>query len=393
MLGKRTLTGLIVGALSVVVIACGGEATSGGGGSTEPSTGATTAAATASGPADPASCQGKTLSFLGLAGEEGEQELKDWRAERDLKLKVTSSADWGQLIGALRAGQPYDLASIPYREAQRMIKAGIFQPIAVERLTNWDDLFPAFNETPLIRGEDGAVYGVPIAWGDSPYIYVPDRVDDPPSSIKDLMDPAWKGRFVMLDDPGFVFYLLAEANGFDEAPLLTQEQLDTVAEQAKQIVANAAAFSTSYQDETDRLVAGDVDLAIDGWEAMITWAKGKGTTVEAGFFEEKASGGWWDGLAIPSTVEDAECALAYIDAVIAPDPQAKLATNLVSGATNREAVALLPAKMEGLYDYSTMETPEAAREFAPINPPEDTEPGIMNSQDWSKAWKEVKASK
>ncbi len=391
MTGKRLLTAMLLAAAPLVMAACGGEASTPGGGGGGASAPATTAAVTT--PADPAKCQGATLAFLGLAGEEGDKELKAWRKEHGLTLKVTSSADWGQLIGALRAGQPYDLASIPYRESQRMIRAGIFQPIAVERLTNWKDLYPAFNESPLLRGEDGKVYGVPIAWGDSPFIYVPARVPDPPKSVKDLMDPSWKGRFVMIDDPGFVFYLLAKANGFDKAPLLTEDQLQTVADQAKQVVANAAAFSSSYQDETDRLVAGDVDLAFDGWEAMITWAKEKGTDVKAGFFQEKATGGWWDGLAIPSGVQDPECALAYIDAVIAASTQAKLATNLVSGATNRKAVPLLPSSMKGLYDYAPMESADAATQFSPINPPEKTPAGIMNSRDWSDAWKEVKASK
>ena len=72
-----------------------------------------------------------------------------------------------------------------------MISAKIFQPIPTERLTNWKSLYPAFSESPLLRGDDGKVYGVPIAWGDSPYAYVPSRVDNPPTSILDLAKPEW----------------------------------------------------------------------------------------------------------------------------------------------------------------------------------------------------------
>lgn len=372
---------------AVAVSACGGSPTD--------NTSETSAAATseAKGPVSPSACNEKTLAFIGLAGEEGDKELKSWRKDNGLTLKITNNADWGQIIGALKTGQPYDLATIPYKEAQRMIAAKIFQPIPTDRLTNWEKLFPAFKDSELLRGPDGEVYGVPIAWGDSPYAYVPSRVSDPPESILDLAKPEWKGRFVMIDDPSFSFYLIGKALGYDKSPLLTPEELDDVAEKAKGIVRNAAAFSTSYQDETDRMVAGDVDLAVDGWEAMITFAKEKGGTVDVGFFREKPTGGWWDGLAIPAGVEDPECSLAYIDAVLAADAQAKIATTLVSGVVNSEAVAQLPESMTDLYDYGPVESGDTADQFSASSAPEKAPAGFTSNQDWSDAWKEVKASR
>ena len=371
---------------AAIVVGCGGSAAPES--NESPATKQTSAE-----PVSQSACKGKELAFIGLAGEEGDKELKAWRDEVGLELKITNNADWGQIIGALKTGQPYDLATIPYREAQRMIAANIFQPIPTERLTNWKNLYPAFGESPLLRGEDGKVYGVPIAWGDSPYAYVPSRVPDPPTSILDLTKPEWKDRFVMMDDPAFSFYLIAKAKGFDKAPLLTPEELDQVKQEAAGVVANAAAFSNSYQDETDRLVAGDVDLAVDGWEAMINFAKEKGGTVDVGFFEEKRAGGWWDGLAIPRGVEDPECALAYIDAVLSAEAQAKLATTLVSGVVNREAVSALPKSMEGLYDYGPMDSPDTAEQFSATSPPESAPEGYTSNQDWEDAWKEVKAKK
>lgn len=400
------LLGLILAlALAVIAGACGGgessaegepaatsaattsAATSATAETTAPATTETTEAASA---VDPSACDGAELTFIGLAGEEGEKELADWRSERDASIKVTNIAEWGQLIGALKVGQEYDLATIPYREAQRMIELGIFQPIDTSRLANWPQLFPGFSESSLIRGEDGQIYGVPIAWGDSPFIYAPERVPDPPTSVLDFLEPELKGRFVMFDDPTFPFYLLAIANGFTEAPLITPEQLDVVKEQAKQLVANAAAFATSYQDETDRLVAGDVDIAFDGWEAMITWAQEKGVELDYGFYEERAGGAWWDGLAIPTSATNPECALAYIDAMLAPDAQAKIAETLISGTVNADAVDVLPAAMQDLYDYSAVAEPSDTQ-FKSISPPEKPPAGYASHQDWLDAWQEVKA--
>lgn len=344
----------------------------------------------ASGPADPASCQDVTLSFIGLEGEEGQVELESWRAEHGVQLDSSWPGDWTQMISAITVGQSYDLATIPYHQAQRMIAAEIVQPIDTSRLANWDSLVPGLREAGSLRGPDGQVYGVPLIWGDGPFVFAPERVaeDEIPNGIKDLLEPEWKGRFVLNDSPDLPFYLLGLANGFD-APNLSAEELETVAAQSKMLVANAAAFTPSYEDATERLVSGDVDLALGGWEAMLTWAAEDGVTLDYGFFDE-GTFGWWDGMAIPSTAENVDCAYAYIDALISPEVNAELATNLVSGAVNVDAIDLVSGDAQ-IYDYDLVrnELPDGA--FESVTPPENPEEGIASYQDWVDAWQQVKA--
>jgi len=126
---------------------------------------------------------------------------------------------------------------------------------------------------------------------------------------------------------------------------------------------------------------------------METFGKEKGGTLKVGFFREKPSGGWWDGLAIPANVKDPECALAYVNAVISAPAQAKIATSLVSGVVNQDAVAGLPASMRGLYDYGPVQSGDTASQFSASSPPAQAPSGYTSSDDWSQAWKEVKASK
>lgn len=374
--------------LTLLAAACGD---SGGESSTDGSTGSTDGSTAASSGefASPASCDGATLSFIGLEGEEGEAELADWRSENGVELDASWPGDWAQVISAIRVGQPYDLATIPYHQAQRMIAAEIVQPIDTSRLENWDSLVAGLREAETLRGPDGEVYGVPIAWGDGPFVYNPETVDEPPATITDLLEPEWEGRYVLNDSPDLPFYLLALANGFEDAPNLTPEELEIVAEQSVELVENAAAFSPSYEDSTDRLVSGDVDLALGGWEAMLTWAEEDGVTLDYEFFDE-GSFGWWDGMAIPTTAEDVDCAYAYIDALIAPEANAALATTLVSGAVNGESIDLVGEEAQ-IYDYSLVQGELADNAFASVTPPEEPEEGVASYQDWLDAWQEVKA--
>lgn len=370
---KRWLLAAAVSSASLVLTACG----------------STDDTSESQGPVKENACENATINFIGLEGEEGKVELEDWREERGTKLVSSWPGDWAQLIAAIKVGQPFELSTIPYHWAQRMIAAEVVQPIDTSRLTNWDKVASGLAESPSLRGEDGEIYGVPIAWGDAPYIYAPDRVSNPPKSITDLLDPSWKGRFVLFDAPDSPFYLLAKAHGFDESPLLTQEQLDVVVADAAKLVDNAAAFQSNYQDANDRLINKDVDLAVGGWEAQVAWAEEKGVTLDFGFFDEGRHG-WWDGLAIPSTSENVDCAYEYIDQMISTEVQAELATNLVSGAVNTDAFDLVEGDAQS-YDYSVVTGGANSDDFASSTPPEEVADGYMNYQDWLDAWQKIKS--
>ena len=339
--------------------------------------------------ADPEVCRGVTLNFIGLAGEEGDKELASFRANLGMKLQVSNIGDWGQIIGSIKVGQHFDLVSMSNASAQRMIAAGVVQPLDTSKLGNWNDVVSGLRNSSLIRGAGDKVYGAPIAWGDGPIVYDVKRVPVPPTTITDLLKPAWKGRFTMWDDYSIPFYTLAQSLGFDKVPLLTMDQLKQVEQLAKKLVKNAGAFQTSYQDASDRMVAGDIDLSIGGWEAMTGWAKAKGGSLAYSFIKEGNGGGWFDNLSIPSTSEHPACALAYIDAMISAKTQAAVATDLVSGATNSKAKSLIKADVN-IYDYKLVESATPGIEFVTWVPSDPVPAGYASVADWQKAWARVK---
>ncbi len=177
-------SGAIAAALTLTTVLAGCSA--GGGGGDTP---------TGSGPIDPTACDGVTLSFIGLDGEQGDQELADWRKEHDMTLQTTSTTDMSQLIAAIKSGQQFDLATMTKDDAQRMIEGGIFQALPTDRLENWADMVPGMAENSNIRDTAGTVFGAPIAWGDGPFVYRPDKADivDDRLSILDLTKPEYAG--------------------------------------------------------------------------------------------------------------------------------------------------------------------------------------------------------
>ena len=354
----------------------------------------TTTVVGASGAVNPASCKGVTLRFLGLAGEDGKAVTKAFQAKYHMKISETNVADWPTAISAIKVGQPYDLMTVPMWYAQRMIAAGVVRPLATSKLTEWKNIFPGLAKNSLILGKSGTVYGAPIAWGDGPFVYNPKLVSNPPTSLLELLKPQWKKKYVMFNSNA-VFDMLALEDGYKNAPLLTKAQFAVVTKQATTLVKNAQAFTTSYQDGTDRLVSGDAAIDISGWEAMVNFAAAKGTTLKYGFYKADLSG-WFDNLGIPTTATHADCALAYINYILQPKTEAALATSLVSGTSNSQAVSLV-GKSDRIYNYSTIEhivTPQQdLLQFPNPTPPNTTPSGIMNFQAWNNAWQNITAGR
>jgi spermidine/putrescine transport system substrate-binding protein len=334
------------------------------------------------------SFNGVTLDFIGLDGEDGQVELEQWRQEQGVTLAKTPFSSWDETFAKLKT-DVFDVALVANPYVSQWGKAGVLTPLDLSRLSNWNDVFPALKDADFLRDEAGNVYAVPIAWGDGPYVYAPDRVATPPKSITELLDPAWKGRITTFDDPILPFHMLAVAKGYP-SPNLTKEQLADVKEDAKKLVANLRTFTGGYQDATDLLVRGEVDLAIGGWEAMVNWAKEKDATLDFGFFDEVHGGGWADSLAIPTNAQDVDAAYAYIDQMIAPEVNAQVATNLISGTVNAKSKDLVdPSAM--IYDYSIVEDPSSPIRFEAWTPPLEAEGDIATKQDWDDAWQEIRA--
>jgi len=354
----------------------------------------TTSAVGASGSVNPASCKGVTLRFIGLAGEDGKAVTKAFQAKYHMKISETNVADWPTAISAIKVGQPYDLMTVPMWYAQRMIAARVVRPLDTSKLTEWSNLFPGLAKNSLILGKSGTVYGAPIAWGDGPFVYNPKLVSNPPTSLLELLKPQWKNKYVLFNSDA-VMDMLALEDGYKSAPLLTKAQFAVVTKQATTLVKNAQAFTTSYQDGTDRLVSGDAAIDVTGWEAMVNFAKAKGTALKYGFYKTD-QGGWFDNLGIPVTATHADCALAYINYILQSKNEAALATSLVSGTSNREAVSSV-GKSDRIYNYSAIEhivTPQQdLAQFPDPAPPNSVPSGMMNFQDWSNAWQDITAGR
>jgi spermidine/putrescine-binding protein len=377
---------------------------------------------------------GTTLDVLALQGEDGSRQTGDWQAASGVTVDSSSfsPAQWSQVFDAL-SQNAYDVVTVANQYVGPWAAKGALMPLDVCRLSHWSTLFPALREADFIRVAAGDIVAVPIIWGDAPFIYAPDRVKKPPTSISDLLNGSWRRRLGSWDDPVSLFHMLAVARGFP-SPRLSSKQLAKVKTDARKLVSNLAGIANSYDDVINQLGSGGVDLFIGGSEDMIDAAAAAGTTLAFGFFDESHGGGWSHAMAIPANAEDVDAAYAYIDAVIDAVANAALATDLYAATVDRAALPLLGEDAPP-FDYSLVDTaatpagptasartsgdcpdatpgastsPGASEEpgtagppehanarpmrFDDWNPPAQAEGKVVGLAEWLKAWQEVKGS-
>jgi spermidine/putrescine-binding protein len=361
--GRSTLaTGLAFGGFSALLAACAGDGIS-----------------------------GVTLDYMGLEGEDAIGEAEAWRTENDVELQSRYVAGVDEVIALLSAGTIADIATSGNADVKRLAQAGLITPIDTGRLENWDDLAAKLRDGDFIRHE-GDVYAVPFAWGDEPYIFVPERLprDEIPNSVLGMQDPKWNGRIITLDSIWLLFGLVSRELYPDRPTDLSLDEFARVVDETRPIVDNMVAIAGGYGDATDYLVRGEADISLNGWEAQLTFAADKGVTVDFGFFDTSTLV-WCDSYVLPESAEDVDTAYAYMDEVISPETNAVLATNLISGAANTEAADLVPADIKALFDYTAVTDLNDPRDVTNWLPPAEPAQGRAGQQDWTDAWLEMKA--
>src|SRR4029077_4877874 len=137
---------------------------------------APTAAATAAASVD---VTGATINFIGLDGEDAAKVdlAKKWRDDRKIQLTSKYIGSDDEVFAAIKAGQVYDIAMTFNPYMQRFAAAKVITPIDTGRLSNWNDMFEGLRQADFLN-VSGVPYGVPIAWGDGPYVYNPAKVTD-----------------------------------------------------------------------------------------------------------------------------------------------------------------------------------------------------------------------
>ena len=120
------------------------------------------------------------------------------------KVITTYAGSSDEMYAKIKAskGKTYDLVTASGDLTKRLYDANLVQPIDLDKVSNYKDLFPIFQK-PAYNTFDGQAYGVSIAWGPDFLIYDKSVVKTEPTAWDILYKPEYKGKISLPDYPIF----------------------------------------------------------------------------------------------------------------------------------------------------------------------------------------------
>ncbi|MFV0490633.1 MAG: PotD/PotF family extracellular solute-binding protein [Pseudorhodobacter sp.] len=230
----------------------------------------------------------------------------------------------------------YDVVLINSARSQQAAAEELLMEIDLSQVENAAALSPELREHANLV-VDGKTYGVAWVWGITALAVR--EGDAKPESYAALADPAYAGRVALFDDAVTAVAIGALLSGQDmNAP----GDLAAVTEQLKSFKPNVKLLWSSEDQWNKSFAAKETDLSVYWSGAAVRSRKNSGLPVD--FVVPKEGGiGWLDSLSIPSTSNNAEAALAFINYMIDPEFYVEWATNIGAPASaNATAMKTLP---------------------------------------------------
>jgi spermidine/putrescine transport system substrate-binding protein len=389
---KRGLLVLSVGASPSLLAACGG-----GDGD-----GAAPATATAGGAPQVPQASG-TIDYLSWEGYDIPDPMADWKKEHGVKVKPTYIGNHDDIQAKIKAGGgSYDLITYYQGYKELYTELGILTPIDTNKIPNIDNEFAVFRQPDdrnLWIEEDGTWTGVPWTWGSIGITWDDEVLPGGLESWYDLLDPKFKDRIGVINDPLGAFTLTAHILGYDPSTV-TDDQLKDIVDLASQFVKQAKSIAPSFGDMTTQLVSGEIVACYQGWAYQNYLAAQAGKKTVKTEVPKEGSFSFCDVWAIPSTTDNADTVHAWINESLEPERNARIAEFLVAAVTVEGAEKLLNAETRALYPYDDLELGDTTGERlanlferAPFyaNLPVKSDEYVTFSE-WTETWEEIKAS-
>ncbi len=298
------------GALALYLAACGGS--SGGGGGDEEAADQPTVASDAKVEAGP-------LLLANWVDYSDPANYKQFQTDQGPKVNVTSYGSNDELLAKLRAGgSKFDIVAPTGYAVKTMIDQDLALKLNKELIPNLKNVSPAFTKTEYDPGNN---YSVPKCYGITSFFWLDDKVQNPPTTLKECFDflktsEARDLRVNFLEGGTQVVALALKALGFS----LNSENEDEL-EQAKQLLLDVKPnVDTINSTFIERASAGQIDFGM-GWNGDVRRAivelEKKGTKLT--FLVPGDSTEYWvDNWVIPAQAGNPVAAHKWIDLMLDP---------------------------------------------------------------------------
>ncbi len=387
---------VITAVLAIVVAACGG------GGSPSPSAGPTPVASLGA-------TQGQKINVLAWPGyvEDGSTDPKvDWVTDFeketgcDVSYQIFGTSDEAYSLFTTNPEQ-FDVISASGDASLRLVRAGYVQPVNVDLVPNYADIFEALKDKPY-NTVDGVHYGIPHGRGSNLLMWRTDKVSPDPSSWSIMFDPAspYAGKVSIYDAPIYIadaaVYLMATKPDLKitNPYALDQAQFDAAVALLKGQKPLVGQYWTEYTKQITAFEGGDISVGTS-WQIITNLLQAEDPPVPVKVVKPtEGATGWSDTWMINSKSKNVACSYAFINHLVSPETNAAIAEWFGEAPANSKSCALTAdsghcdtfhAADDAFWkDVWYWQTPEVACVDG------RTDVKCVGFDDWIKAWTEIK---
>ncbi len=324
--------------------------------------------------------------------------MKQWLKQNHVKLHsgpyVSTHADIQAKFTTGGGKGLYNLSTYDAGYGPDYKKLGIPTPLDMKKIPNFKHVYPVFQSGSFWNRFwhfDGQTWGIPWTWGIEGINYDAAKVK-PPTSYRQLLEPQFKGKISIVDDPEAATWIGAHILGtFNIESKYTARQLKDIIALWRQFKKQARSIAPSYGDAADLFVAGEVIAVVPGWAAVNSFAAGKGLKTVKTILPKEGGASFCDSWFIPPDAKDTDAVYAWIDYTLTPLVQARGSEYLVAGTVTPAAVPLMNSATRSLYSYGSV---SKLFQAAPLPAIPLFSPGKRYTRlsDWHDAWEAFKAA-
>jgi spermidine/putrescine transport system substrate-binding protein len=289
----------------------------------------------------------QNLSYFTWSGYELKELHAAYSAKYGTEPEFSFFSDEEDALQKMRGGFNPDLAHPCYNTIGRFRDADVLQPINVDGLKNWPDVFPEFKSVNGVMA-DGKYWIVPFDWGTSSVIYRPDLAKISEQSWKVLVDPQYKGKISFLDAPDNVAAIAGLLTGAKNPMDMNDEEMGRAEEVLRKLHENVRFYWSDQAQLEQALASGEV-VAAWGWMSSVNNLKKQGIDVSY-MTPKEGIMTWVCGItrSAKSAADEAKI-LGFIDSMISPESGKYMIEEYGYGHSNAKSFELAsPEKVKVL---------------------------------------------
>jgi putative spermidine/putrescine transport system substrate-binding protein len=262
------------------------------------------------------------------------------------QVNVTLGNTSDEMFTLMQSGN-YDLVSASGDASNRLISAGSVQPINLNLIPNYADVFEGLKGKPH-NTVDGVPYGVPHGRGANLLMYNTDVVDPAPTSWGAVFDTAspYAGKVTAYDSPIYIadaaVYLMATQPdlGITNPYALDETQFQAAVDLLKQQRGIIGRYWGLYTDEIAAFQSGDSVIGTT-WQVIANVLQGSEppTPIEV-VLPDEGSTGWSDTWMLSAQSAHPNCGYMFMNHIISPEVNAQATEYFGEAPANTKACAL-----------------------------------------------------